>query len=189
VTFSDPKTEERLRRAFRYLNRFMVLMFRLGLGAWLQFWPPVTGRILVLVHKGRRSGLSRRTPLNFARVDGELYVLVGFGTISDWYRNLVADPHCQVWLPDGWWSAEAEEVGDQRMRLLRAVLVGSGFAAYAFGVSPRLPDEALAEKCAAYRLMRLRLTAARTGSGGPGDMAWVWPVASTLLLVRRRRRR
>jgi deazaflavin-dependent oxidoreductase (nitroreductase family) len=190
MTFSK-QTEDRLRRGFKHLNRFMVFMFRLGLGQWLQFWPRVTGQILVLVHKGRKTGLTRRTPLNFARVDGELYVLAGFGAVSDWYRNVKAGPQVEVWLPGGWWTAEAEEASDhpERMRILRAVLVGSGFAAYAFGINPKLPDERLAEISAGYRLVHLRRTGERTGPGGPADLAWVWPLAATLLLFRRRRRR
>jgi hypothetical protein len=73
--------------------------------------------------------------------------------------------------------------------VLRAVLAGSGFAAYAFGVSPRLPDERLDELTAGYRLLRPRRTEARTGPGGPGDLAWLWPTAAALLLLRRARRR
>jgi len=184
------QTEERLRRSLRHFNRFMVLMFRLGLARWVQLWPPVTGRILVLVHTGRRTGLLRRTPLNFAEVDGELHVAAGFGPGADWYRNVKANPQVEVWLPDGWWTAVAEEIGDgaDRRRLLRAVLVGSGFAACLFGVSPRLPDERLDPLTDKYCLLRLRRTEARTGPGGPGDLAWVWPPAAALLLLHRRRR-
>ena len=190
MTFSK-QAEDRLRQAFKYLNRFMVLMFRLGLGRWLQFWPRVTGQILVLTHRGRKTGLTHRTPLNFAQVDGDLYVLAGFGSVSDWYRNVKAHPQIEVWLPHGWWSAVAEEADDHpdRMRLLRAILVGSGFAAYAFGIPPSTPDERLAELSAGYRLLRLRRTEAHTGPGGPEDLAWVWPLAATCLLFRRRRPR
>jgi deazaflavin-dependent oxidoreductase (nitroreductase family) len=189
MTFSK-QAEDRMRQVFKALNRFMVFLFRLGLGQWLQFWPRVTGQILVLAHTGRKTGLTRRTPLNFAFVEGDLYVLAGFGAVSDWYRNVRARPQVEVWLPGGWWEAVAEEASDhpERMRILRAVLVGSGFAAYAFGVSPRIPDERLAEISTGYRLIRLRRTAARTGPGGPSDLAWVWPLVAGLLLLRRRRR-
>lgn len=191
MTFSSPRIEERFRQGFRYLNRFMVVMFRLGLGWWLQPWPRITGQILVLTHQGRKSGLTRRTPLNFAVVDGDLYVLAGFGAISDWYRNVKADPAVEVWMPDGWWAGVAEEASDHpdRLRVLRQVIIGSGFAAYAFGVSPRLPDDRLAEITAKYRLVRIRRTEARSGPGGPGDLAWVWPLATVLLLRRRCLRR
>jgi hypothetical protein len=102
-----------------------------------------------------------------------------------------ANPRVEVWLPDGWWSAVAEERSDhpERLRILRALLVGSGFAAYAFGIPPRTPDERLAELSAGYRLLRLQRTEAHTGPGGPGDLAWVWPLAATFLLFRRRRPR
>ena len=168
----------------------MVLMFRLGLGRWLQFWPRVTGQILVLTHQGRKTGLPHRTPLNFAFVDGDLYVLAGFGSVSDWYRNVKAHPRVEVWLPDGWWAAVAEETSDhpERRRILRALLIGSGFAAYAFGISPQTPDERLAELSAGYRLLCLHRTAPLTGPGGPGNLAWVWPLVATCLLLRRRRR-
>jgi len=187
----SPQTEEHLRRGLRHFNRFMVLLFRLGLPRWVQFWPAVTGRILVLVHKGRKSGLVRRTPLNFAEVDGELYVTAGFGATADWYRNVRADPRVEIWLPDGWWTAEAQDVSDDAHRrdLMRAVLVGSGFAAYAFGVSPRLPDERVDELTAKYRLLRLHRTGPCTGPGGPGDLSWVWPAAALVLLTRAGHRR
>jgi hypothetical protein len=33
-----------------------------------------------------------------------------------------------------------------------------------------------------YMLVRIRREAARTGKGGPGDLAWLWPLAALLLL-------
>lgn len=189
MTFPDPAAD-RLRAGFRQLNRFMLLMWRLGLGPWLSPWPSVTGRILVLCHVGRRSGTVHRTPLNYAIVDGDVYVLAGFGARTDWYRNVMQGREVELWLPDGRWAASAEDVSEQsdRMGNLRRVLIGSGFAAYAFGVSPRLSDERLAEITAEYRLVRLIRTEPMTGPGGPGDLAWVWPLAILGLLVRGRRK-
>jgi deazaflavin-dependent oxidoreductase (nitroreductase family) len=191
VTFSTREIEERFRRGFKHFNPVMVAAYRLGLARWLQPWPRVTGRILVLVHSGRRSGRRYTTPLNFARVDGAIHVLAGFGERTDWYRNLLADPRVEVWLPEGWWEGTATDVSEHpnRRRLLRAVLVGSGLAAHLFGVSPRLPDERLDEITTDYRLVRIDTTAARSGSGGPGGLSWVWPAAAVLLLRRRMARR
>ncbi len=194
MTFKTPEMEEGFRQGFRHLNRFMVLMFRLGLGCWLRPCPRITGSILVLVHKGRRTGRHHRTGLNFATVDGDLVVLAGFGSISDWYRNVMADPSVEVWLPDGWWAGTAEDVSDHpdRLSLLRSVLQASGFAAYLFGVTPAISDDHLQQISEKYRLVRIRTTEARTGPGGPGDLAWVWQVAAVFLASRvwhgRRRR-
>jgi deazaflavin-dependent oxidoreductase (nitroreductase family) len=181
----DLALEERLRQGFKYLNRFMVLMWRLGLGNWLNAWPPVLGRYLVLGHRGRKTGQLRRTPVNFARVNGEIYCTAGFGKISDWYRNTKANPNVEVWLPDGWWEATVQDISEaeNRLPLLREVLIGSGFAAVVAGVNPhQLPDPEMDALTRPYRLLHLRLERPRTGPGGPGDLAWVWPLAVMFLL-------
>ncbi len=182
---SNPQLEQALRQGFRYFNRFMLLLWRLGLGPWLNAWPPVLGRYMVLTHTGRKSGLRRRTPVNYASVDGDLYCVAGFGRGADWYRNLIANPAVEIWLPDGWWNGAAEEVVDppDRLRLLRQVLIASGVAAYAAGIDPRgMTDEQLDRATGAYRLMRIHRVAPRTGAGGPGELAWVWPAATHVLL-------
>ena len=190
---SDIRHADALRKAFRLLNRFMVPLWRLGLGGLLNSWPSVGGRLMVLVHRGRRSGLEYRTPLNYAVVDGRVHCLAGFGGATDWYHNALAAPTVELWLPDGWWEAAALDVSavPERMELMRAVLIGSGFAAHVAGIDARRwTDSQLQEKTRDYRLLRLERTAAHTGAGGPGDLAWVWPWTTLLLLaglVRRQR--
>ena len=185
---------EGMRRAFRLFNRAMVPLWELGLGGLLNSWPSVGGRLMVLIHRGRRSGIEYRTPLNYAIVDEHVYCLAGFGGASDWYRNALAADELELWLPDGWWQAKAIDVSTvpERIALMRAVLIGSGFAAYVAGIDPRrLTDSLLDEKTREYRLLRLERTSARTGPGGPGAYAWVWPwVAGAALagFLRRRRR-
>lgn len=173
------RAEALLRRGFRYFNRLMLLMWRLGLGRWAASWPSVAGRIMVITHTGRRSGLRRRTPLNYAFVDGALYCTAGFGGGSDWYRNLLADPNVEIWLPHGRWDGVAEDAStiEARLPLLREVLRGSGVVTYLAGIDPnRMGDAALAAATAPYKLVRIRLAAPRGGPGGPGDLAWVWLV-------------
>ena len=177
--------EETLRQIFKYFNHFMLFMWRLGLGQFVNAAPSTGGQIMVLTHTGRKSGLRRQTPVNYAIVDGEIYCTAGFGKMSDWYRNLIANPKVEVWLPDGWWEALAEEVIDpqQRLPLMRAVLIASGFAAPLAGVNPRKLDDAqLAGLTETYRLIHIRRVAARTGRGGPAELAWVWPTATFILL-------
>ena len=178
--------DQMLRTGFRYLNHFMLLLWRLGLGPWLNLWPAVLGRYMVLVHMGRKSGMQRRTPVNYCIVDGDVYCVSGFGGVADWYRNLVAEPRLEVWLPDGWWRGRAEEVTEPAVRLarLRDTLIGSGFAAYAAGIDPRhMSDADLARATSDYRVLRVTRTEPRTGHGGPADLAWVWPAALQLLVA------
>ena len=181
----SPSLEIKLQQIFKHFNRGMLLIWRLGLGQWLNAWPEVGGRILVITHTGRVTGLKRRTPLNYAIVDDNIYITAGFGMRSDWYRNLKANPQVQVWLPQGWWSGIAEEVTNptQRLALMRQVLIGSGVVAPLFGIHPKtMTDEELDQATYSYRLVRIRRLQACTGPGGPGELAWVWPLATLILL-------
>ena len=192
MTKITPEMEERLRQIFKQFNRFMLWMWRLGLGPIINMWPEKMGQIMVLTHIGRKSGQRRQTPVNYALVNGDVYCTAGFGAISDWYRNVRVNPQVEIWLPDGWWEGTAEDVSDapDRLALLRAVLIGSGFAAEAAGIFPQqMDDAALDAATQTYRLMRIYRTAARTGPGGPGELAWVWPLATFLLLPLLWRRR
>lgn len=185
MTNTDLHSENQLRKGFKYFNRFMLLLWRLGLGPWINAWPEVGGRIMVVRHIGRKTGLKRYTPVNYTIAEGEIYCTASFGRISDWYHNITAHPEIEVWLPDGWWAGVAEDISDSEMRtpLLRQVLIDCGFAARAAGIDPiSMTNAELGTVTADYRLIRIRRTEPRTGPGGPGDLAWVWPVATLILL-------
>lgn len=78
-----------LRAAFR----LPIYLYGCRLG-WL-----LGHRILLLTHRGRRSGSIRRTPLEVIRHDaasGESVVVSAWGERSDWYRNLKANPAMEI---------------------------------------------------------------------------------------------
>ncbi|MBK8900530.1 MAG: nitroreductase family deazaflavin-dependent oxidoreductase [Anaerolineaceae bacterium] len=183
MTTISPETEQTLRQMFRRFNRFMLLMWRLGLGRFINIWPDVGGRIMVIQHIGRKTGQVRQTPVNYAEVGGEIYCTAGFGAVSHWYRNLMAQPQVEIWLPDGRHHAHATDITDEpnTLPILRQVLINSGFAAYAAGIHPKtMSDAELAVTAASYRL--IRFTRQQPAPGG-ADLMWVWPVAAVLLLA------
>lgn len=187
-----PEVEQRLRQAFKSFNRFMLLLWRLGLGRYLNAWPEGFGQIMVITHVGRKTGARRQTPVNYALVDGDIYCTAGFGQKSDWYRNIQKNPQVEVWLPEGWWQGKAEDVSSDPLRIerMRKVLIASAFAARLFGMNPKtMSDEEIDKVTAEYRLIRIRRTTALTGPAGPGDLAWVWPLATMILLPLALRRR
>jgi deazaflavin-dependent oxidoreductase (nitroreductase family) len=159
VSKFTPKQLNTLRRLFHALNPFMVFMWRIGLGKWMNIWPAGFGRIMVIQHRGRKSGREYRTPVNYAIVEGEIYCTAGFGSISDWYRNMLANPNVELILPEGWRKAHAEDISDssKRLFLLRQVIIASGFAGPLFGVNPKkLNDEELDAVSKEYRLIHFK---------------------------------
>jgi deazaflavin-dependent oxidoreductase (nitroreductase family) len=190
----DSVTEQRLLLTFKVLNRFMIIMWRLGFGVWMKS-RDTWGQIMVLGHRGRKTGILRKTPVNYAFIGEDLYCAAGFGKDSDWYRNVLVNPDVEVWHPDGRWKAVAEDVSDSsdRVQMIRELMIGSGVASRVAGVNPRtISDERLAMISKHYRLLRIRRMEAMTGAGGPGDLAWIWPLTTLALLwmvLRRSRRR
>lgn len=191
--FNTTISEEQLRGLFRYFNRFMVLLWRLGFDRYFN-GQTCAGYIMVLKHRGRVSGKTYYTPVNFVRLGDDIFCMAGFGAGSDWYRNLGAQPQVEVWLPDGRWSGAAELLSGaaNHLLILRQLIIASGFAAPAFGLHlDRMTEQDLQKLVETYRLVRIRRDAPLTGAGGPGDLAWVWPyttLALLLLLLFRRRK-
>ena len=184
----DPKVLEAIRRGLRRMNPGMLLIWRLGLGWSADLWPRGFGRLMVIEHVGRRSGARYRTPVNFTRDGGHVYCVVGFGPHTDWYQNVLTGPDIAVWLPDGRWSAHAEDASDdpRRLYLMRQVLLDSGFAAPLIGLHPlRIDDEELEAATASYRLVRITPLRRADAPDGPGDLAWVWWLVGAVLVAGR----
>ncbi|MEV0168752.1 deazaflavin-dependent oxidoreductase (nitroreductase family) [Nonomuraea fuscirosea] len=68
----------------RRLWRLPILLYRLRLGRLLG------GRVMLLTHTGRVSGLPRRAVIEVVQHDEQGYVAAsGFGVRADWYRNVM----------------------------------------------------------------------------------------------------
>ncbi|MFF7980157.1 nitroreductase family deazaflavin-dependent oxidoreductase [Streptomyces sp. NPDC007901] len=77
----------------RQAARLPIALFRCGLGRLFG------GRLLLLHHTGRVTGLQRRVVLEVVEYDpvaGSWTVASGFGPQAAWYRNLRADPKTLV---------------------------------------------------------------------------------------------
>lgn len=76
----------------RWFVRSPIWLFRARLGFLFG------GRLLLLEHIGRKSGAARYVVLETVdRPDpGTVIIASGFGETAQWYRNLLAEPHCRV---------------------------------------------------------------------------------------------
>lgn len=77
----------------RLFWRAPIWLYRLGLGGILG------KRFLLLIHTGRKSGLTRQTVLEVVNYDPptETYIVAaGFGTRSDWCQNIIKTPQAMI---------------------------------------------------------------------------------------------
>ena len=84
----DKETTRSSLRNWKKLNKAVVLLYEFGL-------LPLVGAgwfIVLLYTKGRRTGKTRVTPLEYRRRGGSVLLFSARGIRSDWYRNLRANP-------------------------------------------------------------------------------------------------
>jgi deazaflavin-dependent oxidoreductase (nitroreductase family) len=175
------------RAAFRQLNRrFMVPMHHAGFGEWLG--TPFGGYILLLRVRGRRSGAMREAPLSYLVAEGSAWVMAGFGSRTDWYRNLLADPAVEVFLPGRRFAATATEETDSatRGRILPRLARAAGLPGLMVGVNPwTAADEAVLAALDHVPLIRLDPVPGpiEPGPDDPGGRAWIWRQALVTALT------
>jgi deazaflavin-dependent oxidoreductase (nitroreductase family) len=76
----------------RAVARAPIRLYRLGLGGLLG------GRFVLLVHRGRRTGMPREVVLEVVDrdpVSREVVVASGYGSRAQWFRNIREDPHVE----------------------------------------------------------------------------------------------
>ncbi len=94
------------KRFWRFLKWPPRLIYAIGLGR-------LYGRlVLLLTTTGRKTGLPRTTPLQYEEIDGALYVGSALGDASDWFRNIVANPHVAVRVGSRRFAGIAEPITD-----------------------------------------------------------------------------
>jgi deazaflavin-dependent oxidoreductase (nitroreductase family) len=166
------------KRAFKGLNRwFMGPVHRAGLGPWIA--SPIGGYMLLLRVRGRKSGIMRETPLNYLVAEGSVWVVAGFGPATEWYRNLLADPRVEAWMPGRRVAGTATEVRAPavRARILPALMRATGLPSFLGGVNPWADDDAaMLEALDFVPLIRIDADEGwlDAGADDPGGTAWVW---------------
>ncbi|MBO0691533.1 MAG: nitroreductase family deazaflavin-dependent oxidoreductase [Acidimicrobiaceae bacterium] len=109
-----PESESRDDRNARIIAEFRSNHGKVG--------PPFEGVPMILVHhKGRRSGVERVNPLAYQPVEGGWAIFGSKGgapTNPDWYLNLVAHPRTTVEVGDDTFDVVAREAqGEERERI------------------------------------------------------------------------
>ncbi|HEY1168064.1 MAG TPA: nitroreductase/quinone reductase family protein [Candidatus Limnocylindrales bacterium] len=176
-----------LHDGFTVLNRYVsVPALKAGLGRYVS--NPLTGYLMILRTRGRKSGEMRDVPLGYTIVDDRVYCVAGFGRPTQWFQNVLADPSVEVILPSRAFSGLAEEVtdSDERRRVLVPLLRSMGVVAGMVGLGNPWRDgpEEIERKCEGMPLVRVRATGIAAGPEDPGGRYWIAPmIVGTYLIL------
>jgi deazaflavin-dependent oxidoreductase (nitroreductase family) len=184
-----------LHRAFLIVNSLFSPALERGLGAL--FSNPMTGYLMVLRTRGRRTRLIRAAPLGYVVLDGAIYCCAGFGETTAWYRNVLADPWVEVVLPGRTLSGKAVPVStpDEWIRAYRALIASLGVVGrLTVGDVRGLDDAELLARHGGVPLVRITPSAFVPGPLDHGGRFWLAPwgasaVLAIVLATRRRRAR
>ncbi len=170
-----------LRRA---INRAPIALYRLGLG-------PLLGRLIMIMSTtGRKTGLTRRTAIEYHLCAGRIYVMSGYGARPDWYQNLLADSRVTLQLGAQVYHMRGRRVTDEselhaaydcfeQSPALRAI-------ARLLGVD--LTRESFLAHRERFYLVTFDPTDEPTPPPLPADLRWIWLVVLALVAVALRAR-
>jgi deazaflavin-dependent oxidoreductase (nitroreductase family) len=103
------------------------------LGEQLAGW----GKVVTIETRGRVTGRRVEVAVGYVDAPDDIVLVAAGSPESDWARNLLADPACQVRLEAETWPAEAELVdGPDAARAIAALILKYGTPAERLGRGP-----------------------------------------------------
>ena len=171
---------------FTAVNKYVsVPALKMGLGLYMS--NPLTGYLMILRTRGRKSGEMRDAPLGYTIIGDHVYCVAGFGRPTHWFQNILDDPHVEVILPSRSFSGIAEEVTDpqERRRAMVPLMRSMGVVAAMFGMGNPWRDspEEMERKTEGMPLVRVSATGIAAGPTDPGGRYWVVPIVGSAVLA------
>ena len=166
----------------KFIYQIPIFAWRLGLG-------PILGKyILIFTHIGRKTGVSRRTAVEFHTINGMKYIPCAFGVKSHWYRNLLANPRVTIQSADGTEQMIAVRVkeNEELISVIDTIMERNPPMMKWYLDSLNIQHnrkDILAHK---QDLIFLRFdpTSDPTPRGLEVDLAWIWPILLFWALIR-----
>ena len=165
----------------KWISKAPLKLWRLGLGPLLGHY------LLVLTHKGQKSGRIYHTIVEYHEHNGNIYIPAAYGPQTDWYQNISAHPQVTVQIASGSESRAAVRVTDDQEILdvfayfLKRIPPLIKIYLKSHGIEPE-PDDVIANKDKIY-WVRLERTPEPALLPLEADLAWVWMAAAGFLFI------
>jgi deazaflavin-dependent oxidoreductase (nitroreductase family) len=183
--------------AGRWLMRLPLLLYRVGLGDLVN-----AARILVLTTRGRKSGLSRHTPIEYRQHGSKIYLISAWGNRPHWYQNILSNGTVTVQQGRKQFSARAGIVTNSGEALRVLHLFRRTAPVIYDALLSRMSDRGdIAPRTLPEITDQITIVRLTPEPGAskleplPANLVWVWPaglivgIAVTLMLTLARSRR
>ena len=170
---------------FRWMLHIPVVFYRLGLGDFMN-----AAHIMILGTRGRKSGLSRHTAIEYRRHGSKIYVVSGWGERPHWLQNLKAAPDVLIQQGRRRFGARAEVVTNpgEALRVLhlfrrRAPFVYDPLIAR-LSERESIDERSLPEVTEKITIVRLDPTAGKSELEPlPASYGWVLPALIAIIMA------
>lgn len=166
----------------KLIYKIPIFAWRLGLG-------PIIGKyILIFTHIGQKTGVSRRTAVEFHTINGMKYIPCAFGVKSQWYRNLLANPRVTIQSADGSEQMIAVRVtdNDELITVIETIMDRNPAMMkwYLDSLNIQLNRKEILAHKQDLIFLRFDPTSDPTPRGLEVDLAWIWPILLLWTLIR-----
>jgi deazaflavin-dependent oxidoreductase (nitroreductase family) len=163
----------------KWVFKSPILLYRLGMGF-------LVGRLfMVMTTIGRKSGQPRHTAIEFHEFKGRKYIFGGWGTRTDWYHNIEADPHVTIQTWRGAENALARRITSET-DLVKAFefamsnpMIRTVMKSVGFGLAL---EQFLAHKDR-FTFVTFDPTDSTTPAPLKPDLWWIWLLVLALVLI------
>lgn len=167
----------------KVLYKFPIIAWRLGLG-------PILGRyIMIITHIGRKTGIPRRTAVEFHIMNGIKYIPCAFGVKSQWYRNIMANPRVTIQTSEGTEQMTAVRISqdEELISVIEMILDRNpslmNWYLDSIGIKPTRSEILTHKEDLVF--LRFDPTSDPTPRGLEVDLAWIWPTMILWSLISR----
>jgi len=175
-------------------SQFEKLLFELPMIAWRLGFGPLLGRyLMVITHTGRKTGVSRRTAVEYHTMNGMKYIPCAFGVKAQWYRNILANPRVTIQTDDGTENMVAVRVNDDNelIYIIETILSKNptmmNWYLNSLGIKPTQKE--ILDHKKELIFLRFDPTSDPTPRGLEVDLAWIWPLILAFTILRRPKRK
>ena len=173
----EPVTLPTPRGAVRLLLRLPTLFYRLGLGDLMN-----AAHIMILGTRGRKSGLTRYTPVEYRRHGSKIYLYSAWGERPQWFQNMKDCPEVLVQQGRHTFAARATIVTNSG-EALRVLHLFRRIAPFVYdpliarlSARERIDERTLPDVSQAITIIRIDpIPGTLDLHPLPASLAWVWP--------------